>query len=140
MELDDDELKATNKGKLSDEAIKDYEQTIIELYEEMQRYRKMYFEEKENNKKLDTENQALYESINCNDDEMLIRQYKKLKVKNSDLELRQAELNGLVDIVKKDYVHKNKIKEIIEELYQFCGEDFDNGIVEDYLKEELLNE
>lgn len=35
--------------------------------------------EQEKNKELNLENQALYESINCNDDNMLVRRYEKLQ-------------------------------------------------------------
>lgn len=44
-----------------------------------------YQKEKEKNKKLDRENQALYESINCNDNTMLARLYQEEKEKKDKI-------------------------------------------------------
>lgn len=49
--------------------------------EEIDRLQKELKQEKEKNKELNLENQALFESINCNDDNMLVRRYQKLKDK-----------------------------------------------------------
>lgn len=66
----------------------DYEEITKELNEKDIAWRTALNElkqEKEKNKKLDRENQALYESINCDDKNMLERLYKEEKEKNKEL-------------------------------------------------------
>lgn len=45
----------------------------------------------------------------------LLDLYKKEKEKNKGLEIKASELNGLAEVVEKYYIHKDKIKEKIEE-------------------------
>lgn len=40
----------------------------------------------------------------------LLDLYNKEKEKNNGLEIKANELNNLADVVKRDYIHKNKIK------------------------------
>lgn len=90
------------------EACEDYEtenaiKTILDLYNK----------EKENNKKLDRENQALYESINCDDNTMLARLYQEEKEKNKILSIQIIENEKLYD--KETARLGNLIRELLEE-------------------------
>lgn len=114
----------------------------------------LYLEEKEKNKELDLENQALYESINCNDNNMLAREYQKLQesIKNLEdqktyWEIRATEQEQIVEglLIKekfsktnlekttreifnktlKDFISKDKIKDKIKELEEETKETFD---------------
>lgn len=53
-------------------------------------------------KEQNLENQALYESINCNDNNMLAREYEKLKKENEELK----EYKKLLDSTPKELLHK----------------------------------
>lgn len=75
----------------------------------------LYQAEKENNKELDRENQALYESINCDDNTMLAKLYQKEKEKNKELEMQLLEKDLYIDGLKED--RRIAIKEIQEEYY-----------------------
>lgn len=46
----------------------------------------------------------------------LLELYKKEKEKNKGLEIKASELNGLAEVVERDYIYKDKIKEEIEHL------------------------
>lgn len=59
---------------------------------------------KEQRKELNLENQALYESINCNDNNMLARRYYRLQkeieeLKNDNIKLL-AEISDLKELIK----------------------------------------
>lgn len=53
-------------------------------------------QEKEKNKKLNLENQALFENINCNDDNMLARRYQKLQ---KELEKSNNRIDMCIDLL-----------------------------------------
>lgn len=93
----------------------------------------LYNKELENSTKLNLENQALYESINCNDDNMLAREYKKLKEKYKllDEKFRYAVPDNMINEL---YVSKDKIKAKIKE--------FDKTAYEEQIKplKDLLKE
>lgn len=71
----------------------------------------LYNEEKTKNKKLDMENQALYESINCDDKNMLERLYKEEKEKSKKCEYYEM----VADELYKNSIGKDKIKEIADD-------------------------
>lgn len=88
----------------------------------------LYNKEKEKNKKLDRENQALYESINCEDKTMLERLYREEKEKNkelySEIDRLQEENkcfkiasqgNFAEEFMKSNYISKDKIKETADD-------------------------
>ena len=83
------------------------------------------------NEELNLENQALYESINCNDDNMLARRYEKLQK-----ELEQAKSRKQLEIDTAEEVLKWKGK------YHLLSRKI-NGVLEDKIKDkikELLKE
>ena len=98
-------------------------------------YERVYNMIDEENKKLDKENQGLFVLYNFNDSTLLIKilkDYKKIiekqqkeleqeKEKNKGLEIRANELNGLAEIVERDYIHKDKIKAIKGQLCMQLG-------------------
>ena len=57
-------------------------------------------QEKEKNKKLNLENQALFESINCNDDNMLARRYQKLQ---KELDKKDKLINLMYQDIECEY-------------------------------------
>ena len=81
--------------------------------------------------KLNKENQALYESINCNDDNMLAREYQKLKKETEEL---KGIKNGTTieyigkaiywrkDKIEKYFVRKDKIRDKIKDLEKDLNE------------------
>lgn len=76
----------------------------------------LYKKEKCKNKELDHENQALYESINCNDANMLARMYENLK---KDYHKTGTELTTLqiyrMDIKRRIKDKMNHLREDLEE-------------------------
>lgn len=83
--------------------------------------------EKEKNKKLNLENQALFESNNCNDNNMLARRYSNLqkeldkKDKMIDLIIDDFQAEGYFkemtyEQVKKYYDNRNELKQEINTL------------------------
>lgn len=83
---------------------------VLNLIEKQQ---KQIQDLKANYKKLDRENQALYESINIEDDNMLIRLYQEQKEENKELENKRK---TTMEVIGANYIHKDKIREKIEEL------------------------
>ena len=68
------------------------------------------------NKKLNLENQALFESINCNDNNMLARRYQKLQKENEEyqeltdnLRGKNAELRDDLDILQEKIIQISEI-------------------------------
>lgn len=73
------------------------------------------------NKELDRENQALYESINCDDNTMLARLYQEEKEKNKELEKKQNSLafktnNYMNEVLSHNIISKGELKKIREKL------------------------
>lgn len=95
-----------------------------EEIEIMQRLLDLYIRAKERNKDLNFENQSLFESIDCNDDNMLARRYQNIK--------------------KETKILKDKIRDIIKDLDDFDIYIFDikafklavKNSLEELLKEE----
>ena len=94
----------------------------------------LYIKEKEKNKELDRENQALYESINCDDNTMLAKLYQKEKEKNEELTDEYLIQRDLInaEFLNENYISKDKIKEKIEEYEEILQSSI---IKEDYIKE-----
>lgn len=87
FDIADNILRATDKyGEISIGEVADY---ISKLQKELE-------QEKEKNKKLNLENQALFESINCNDDNMLARRYQKLQ---KELDKSNKRINMCIDLL-----------------------------------------
>lgn len=89
-----------------------------QVAEKVQGLLDLYNKEKENNKELDRENQALYESINCDDNTMLAKLYQKEKEKNKELTDEYLIQRNLInaEFLNENYISKDKIKAKIEEL------------------------
>lgn len=76
-------------------------QTILNLIDKLQK----------ENKKLNLENQALFESINCNDDNMLARRYSNLQ---KELEEKTTILMAGADKVKQLEKENQELKRCID--------------------------
>lgn len=65
------------------------------------------------NSKLNKENQALYESINCDDDNMLAREYQKLKkeLDKKDICLKACEENLIKE--RQERIRKDKVIDLM---------------------------
>ena len=81
-------------------------------------------QEKEKNKKLNLENQALFESINCNDDNMLVRRYQKLQKENEKLKYKIEGRDCVIetqgyneDALLETMSKKDKLIELIYNLF-----------------------
>lgn len=73
----------------------------------------LYNKEKNYNRKLDRENQALYESINCDDNTMLARLYQEEKEKSKLIEELKIELNNArkeKEELKKDNAELRRLR------------------------------
>lgn len=103
-----------NKNIKVKNAIKKYLEKYKNAKEDYEFERKM-------RKALNLENQALYESMNCNDDTMLAVKYKKLQEEKNTLEILLTEEISERQLVKSKYCLllvriENKIKDIEREL------------------------
>ena len=100
------ELKDDKEG-----LINGYKDTAYKLEELRVNYNKLQKEldkEKEKNKKLNLENQALFESINCNDDNMLAGRYQKLQ---KELDKKDK----IIDLIIDDFQAEGYFKEMTYE-------------------------
>lgn len=91
---------------------------LDEVYNALMKLEDLYQKEKEKNKELDRENQALYESINCDDNTMLAKLYQKEKEKNKELTDEYLIQRNLInaEFLNENYISKDKIKAKIEEI------------------------
>lgn len=109
--------------------------SFLSIYKEaIQGLLDLYNKEKEKNKELDRENQALYESINCDDNTMLAKLYQKEKEKNKELTDEYLIQRDLInaEFLNENYISKDKIIEKIEEYEEILQSSI---IKEDYKKE-----
>lgn len=69
----------------------------------------------------------------------LLDLYKKEKEKNKGLEIRASELNGFAEVVERDYIHKDKIKEKYLEMEQeYAKKVYDNNYNRTEVKKEEM--
>ena len=94
------------------------ERTKDKLLKENVELQKENEELKEQRKELNLENQALYESINLEDSEYLAKKYQKLK---------------------ENSISKDKIREVLKDIYFYYGQYNDMFLV-DIIRKELLGE
>ena len=86
-----------------------------EQEETIQGLLELYNKEKENNRKLDRENQALYESINCDDKTMLERLYKEEK---EVTKLQERIIKLMISDFQSEGIFKDMKYESIIEYYK----------------------
>lgn len=107
---------------------------LDEVYNVVMKLEDLYQKEKEKNKELDRENQALYESINCDDNTMLAKLYQKEKEKNKELTDEYLIQRNLInaEFLNENYISKDKINSKIAEYEEILRSSI---IKDDYKKE-----
>ena len=110
---------------MSEEEKKEYEELKSLLYREtikrklldiIEKQSKEIEELKQDNKKLDKENQSLFESYNFNDTNLLVKLLKEYRKEIKVLKEEKEYLNCIIESDKDNYINKDKIKAKIEEL------------------------